>query len=231
MIFFAKNKATNEIYIGYSKTPKKRFATLRKESTDELDLLGIIPGATGDRDGYKNDFFEHRAEKTGWFKPDILPRVQKILANPPPEEIHLIVKGDGELAWEDRNRVAQLVVDKLNEIHATRPIGWVVTGGDTTIDIAARQWANQKGVGIAVYRPNWKRNGKYAGFMVNPKMLKSMFDKKVALCFVTSDVSSGMQKFMRQLEKKCIDVIKMEFVGRYMNRLMRSTPTAATSSG
>jgi predicted Rossmann-fold nucleotide-binding protein len=60
----------------------------------------------------------------------------------------------------------------LDEINSAKGIDLVATGGATGADSIANNWAQDKGIALAVFKPNWKVYGKAAGPIRNQWMLE-----------------------------------------------------------
>ena len=58
-----------------------------------------------------------------------------------------------------------------------RKIDKVITGGAIGVDQLGARWAREKGIPVLICKPNWKRDGKRAGFIRNSLMI-AMLDKK-----------------------------------------------------
>jgi len=200
MIYFIKDIVTQAIKIGYSGTPKKRLIGLQTTSPHELILLGTIQGGLEHETAYHDKFAQYKL-RGEWFKADILPDILAIIANEAnkPAKMNVIVSGDSRFSWGPLHELANraLVLQSLDEIHAKSPMAWIITGGEREIDRLAWQWAKEHQVEVYRYFPNWKKHGRFAGFKIGPQMLRSMFDPKLLLAFLSSTVSpncDGMRK-------------------------------------
>jgi YspA, cpYpsA-related SLOG family/Meiotically up-regulated gene 113 len=218
MIYFVQNTVTRAIKIGYSKNAKKRLDSLQTATPDKLALLGTIQGGL-EHEAALHERFAGYALQGEWFKGDILREVLGIIAQhasgPQPQETNVIVAGDSDFffVWSsneqqmaNRGRLEALVFQALSEIHSKTPIAWVITGGERLLEHFAWQWANKNKVQIQRYYPKWRRYGKGGASKVGQQMLRSMFDPKVLLVFLTGKGSSSTQTLLRRADKAGIEV-------------------------
>jgi hypothetical protein len=84
-------------------------------------------------------------------------------AAPRPTATNVIVAGDSDpyfITSTDQKQMARkaaleaLVLQALGELHATRPIKWVITGNERLLERFAWAWAKQNGVEVYRYLPN-----------------------------------------------------------------------------
>jgi hypothetical protein len=168
---------------------------------------------------YHEQFAQHRLHGE-WFRGDIFPSVQKILAEeatrPAPLTTNVIVAGDSEnhFAWSsnpqqmaEQANLQTLVEQSLEEIHAKTPIACVLLGGVRQIERFAHQWVMQHKVPVIFYEQNWRRYGRGAAAQAGKQMLRAMFDQKVLLVFPGVKVSSMVQGLIRRAEKAGIEVL------------------------
>jgi hypothetical protein len=209
MIYFIQSSVTQHIKIGYAKNSKKRLAGLQSANADQLKLLGEINGELEDELEFHEQFAKERLHGE-WFKGDILPRVQEILArdaaNPRPPKLNVIVSGDSDFRDDALIRQA---LDELDSKDAKRPISWVLLGGwDRFVDRIARAWANAHNVRIYQYAPKWSKYGKGAGSKVNRQLICARFDTKLLLVFLAAKVTPTTQDLIRRATKARIEVVK-----------------------
>ena len=176
MIYFIKDTVTLAVKIGYSKDPEKRLAHLQTATPNQLVLLGAIQGGLEHEAAYHQQFAKHRLQGE-WFRGPVLPEALAIIAQnesaPQPTRLNVVVWADSDFnrsvsfMWcSDPQRQAArekgeaAVLQSLNELHATTPLAYVITGpARKGVDWFARQWANQNQVQVYPYAPNWKRHG------------------------------------------------------------------------
>jgi hypothetical protein len=219
VIYFIHNQATGAIKIGYSKNAKKRLASLQTATPHQLVLLGTVQGGL-EHEAALHERFAQYALQGEWFKGDIIREVMELIAreasNPQQQKTNVIVSGDSDslFAWSsdskkmaEQTRLETAVHGALDEIQAKMPIAWVITGGERQVDHFAWRWADKNKVQVYRYYPKWRRYGRYAAFKVGPQMLRSMFDPKLLLVFVTDKVSSNTQTLIRRAEKSRIQVV------------------------
>jgi hypothetical protein len=212
---------TRAIKIGYSGDPKRRLVNLQSATPDELRLLGSFQGGLEHEAALHKKFAAHQL-KNEWFRGGILPEVMEILARnaaPRPTAINVIVVGDSDpyfITSTDQQQMARkaaleaLVLQALGELHATRPIEWVITGNERLLERFAWAWAKQNGVEVYRYLPNWKKYGRSAAFKIGPQMLRAMFDPKVLLVVTTGRASPSTTSLIRKAEKAGIEVVLRE---------------------
>jgi hypothetical protein len=202
MIYFVQNSVTQAIKIGHSmKAP--RLAELQRRCSDKLVLLGCFHGGAEHKKWFFDDFAQFHLEGD-WYKGEILGKVKELIAKNAGKEPEVSVVVTGDSAFNNQ----PLVIQTLNELHAKNPIGWVITGGNRPFDLAAYDWSIQnKQVGLYRYHPV-KSHGKVGFFEVGPKMLKSRFEHKVLLAFVTSNPTPSTLKMIKAAEKRGIPVVQ-----------------------
>jgi hypothetical protein len=203
MIYFTQDSQTKAIKIGYSKNPKKRRAGLQSATPGQLVLLGAIHGGLEHERAYHEKFAQHRLHGE-WFKGDILSAVLEIIAKNPtdrPPPSNVIVVGDSDFCDQG------LVSRTLGELHAKNPIAWVITGGDRNLECWAWDWARLNGVEVYRYFPKWSRHGRFAGFEVGRRLLRSMFDPKTLLAFLAERASSSTLNLISRAQKIGIEVV------------------------
>lgn len=66
---------------------------------------------------------------------------------------------------------ATLVFDKLNAVHAKRPIEIIIEGGAYGADHMAKLWAQRNGIHVCTVLAQWDKFGKGAGPKRNAAML------------------------------------------------------------
>jgi hypothetical protein len=59
----------------------------------------------------------------------------------------------------------------LDALHRERPITVVIHGGAPGADSLGGRWAGARGIPCKVYRADWKKHGKAAGFIRNREMM------------------------------------------------------------
>jgi hypothetical protein len=203
VIYFTQDTLTKAIKIGYSKNPKKRRSGLQSATPNPLVLLGSIHGGLDNERAYHDKFAQFRIQGE-WFKEDILPAVLDIIAKNPidrPPPSNIFISGDSHF------RDTALVLQALDELHASNPIVWVITGGDRPFDCAAGAWARRHGVDVYCYYPNWRKHGRGAGAEVGRRMLRSMFDPKLFLIFRAETISPTTSSLIGRARKAGIEVV------------------------
>jgi hypothetical protein len=203
MIYFTQDTQTKAIKIGYSKNPNKRRSGLQSATPGQLILLGCIHGGLEHERGYHDKFAQHRLHGE-WFKGDILHAVLEVIANNPidrPPPSNVIVIGETDFCDE------ALVSRALAELHAKNPIAWVITGGDRHLEHWAWAWAHLNRVEVYRYYPKWTKYSKFAAFKVGPQMLRSMFDPKTLLAFLTDKAKSNTLTLIARAQKMGIEVV------------------------
>src|SRR5262249_55602220 len=125
------------------------------------------------------------------------------------QKMNVIVCGDNDfmLGPFDKPANQPLVEQALNEQHAKTPIAWIITGGDRPFETLAWKWARENKVDVYRYLPKWKKHGRFAGFKVGPQMLRSMFDPKMLLVFLSSNASQSSLDMIRRANKAGIPVM------------------------
>jgi hypothetical protein len=213
MIYFIKDVVTQAVKIGYSKTPEKRLRGLQTATPNELVLLGSIHGGLEHEEAFHSRFAEHRLQGE-WFKKEILAEVLEIIAkdaaDPRQLKMNVIVSGDDAFSRGVLSHVENqnFVFQALDEQNALTPMAWIITGGQRNLDIWAWNWAKKNKVEVYRYLPNWRKYGRFAAFKVAPKMLRSIFDQKLLLAFLSNKISSNTTGLIKKAEKAGIPVVK-----------------------
>ncbi len=229
MIYFIQNKTTKAIKIGYSKKPTSRLKHLQTATPDELILLGTMHGGLEHESDFLERFAKHRLQGE-WFKGAIQSEVSAILAreaaNPQQPKMNVLVWSDRDfndqvdfvfcsdpVRQAIREKGHALVFQALDELHRTTPIGNVIIVAARGVPMLAAHWASQNNAKVYSYQPNWGRNGNGAMTKVGRQMLRSMFDSKMVLVFVTDKISSSTATFLKRAEKEGIPVLKKALPG------------------
>jgi hypothetical protein len=204
MIYFIKDAVTQAVKIGYSKNAKKRLNGLQTATPNQLVLLGTIPGGL-EHEAEFHRRFEKLQLQGEWFKADVLPEVLAIIASASQQvKMNVIVVGD--IYFHNK----PVVFQTLAEIHAKTPIAWVITSGDRFIDRHAWEWAKENGARVHYFYPKWKTHGRYAPFKLGPQMLRSMFDPKTLVVFLTERKSQSTEALITRAAKAGIPVVRVE---------------------
>ena len=61
----------------------------------------------------------------------------------------------------------------LDKIHSVKPITLIVSGGAVGADSLAETWAEESGIEKLIFKPDWKKYGKKAGFIRNTQIVEN----------------------------------------------------------
>lgn len=203
MIYFAQDTTSKAIKIGYSKDPKKRRSGLQTASPNPLELLGVVHGGLEHERAYHKKFKEERIHGE-WFHGTILPEVQEIIARNPldkPPPSNLLVIGDAHFIDRD------FMFRALDGMHASNPVGWIVTAGERMLEEWAWEWAKLNRVEVYRYYAKWRTKGRFAGFEVGRRLLRSMFDPKTVVAFLSGGPATNTLDLIRRAKKAGIEVV------------------------
>lgn len=73
-----------------------------------------------------------------------------------------------------------VVFAALDTLHTIKPISLLINGGATGADSISSRWAHWANVEYIIYRAEWNRHGKRAGFVRNQLMLDQNLELVVA---------------------------------------------------
>mgnify|MGYP000860885121 FL=1 len=65
----------------------------------------------------------------------------------------------------------KLLKEHLDEIHAVTPITLIISGGAKGADSLAEKWAHQNNIETLIFKPEWDRYGKQAGYLRNKDII------------------------------------------------------------
>lgn len=71
----------------------------------------------------------------------------------------------GSRNFKNLDKVTAMVRDLLNDDDV------VISGGARGVDSTAEKAARERGLEVIIYRPDWKKHGKRAGFLRNKKIV------------------------------------------------------------
>ena len=92
--------------------------------------------------------------------------------------------------------------DKLTELNPSI----VVHGGALGADNLGGGWAENRGIPVRVYKANWSKHGKSAGFIRNVEMLESENPDLILAC----PGGKGTEHMVREAERRGYRVIRLE---------------------
>ena len=75
----------------------------------------------------------------------------------------------GSRSFTDYDKMVILMRDFLGAI----VVDEVISGGAVGADSLGAEWANDRGIQLTVFRPDWEKFGKSAGFIRNADIIKS----------------------------------------------------------
>ena len=103
------------------------------------------------------------------------------------------------------------MVDKLEKIHDAYNITKVVTGGARGTDTIGGLWAQEKGLELREYHPDWDTHGKKAGILRNQDMLDDS-DPNGVICFPGGRGTDDMFRRAAERIDHGLDVWRIEKV-------------------
>jgi hypothetical protein len=62
---------------------------------------------------------------------------------------------------------------ELDRLHAKNTITLIISGGAVGADSLAEVWAKSKSIPVQIFKPDWKKHGKSAGFIRNRDIINS----------------------------------------------------------
>lgn len=80
----------------------------------------------------------------------------------------------GSRNYDDKDRLFDYLDSKIDKIDL------IVSGGAIGADELAHEWAKSRGKSILIHYPDWKKEGKIAGFKRNKKIID---DAEIVVCF------------------------------------------------
>jgi predicted Rossmann fold nucleotide-binding protein DprA/Smf involved in DNA uptake len=92
----------------------------------------------------------------------------------------------------------ELLKKYLDRLHSIKPIECIVSGGANGADTLGEQWAKDNGIKRDIYRPNWKKYGKKAGFLRN----LSIISKSDAIVAFWDGISKGTKHTIDESRKQ-----------------------------
>lgn len=117
-------------------------------------------------------------------------------SRPLPQGRPMLVLFCGSREWTDRGAIER-------EMDALPPGAIVIAGGAKGADIMAETAARERGLHVAVVKPDWNRYGRKAGILRNLAMLALRPDRVVAF---QRDGSSGTQHTIDEAGRRGIPV-------------------------
>ena len=90
----------------------------------------------------------------------------------------------------------------LNKIHSIEPITIIISGGAKGADLLSEKWAKENNINIKIYKPNWGKFGKKAGYMRNVDIVQNA-DKVIAFWNGTSKGTKHSIDLCKKKDKKC----------------------------
>jgi hypothetical protein len=72
----------------------------------------------------------------------------------------------GSRGFNDNEKLTQ-IMDEIEDVHL------IVSGGAKGADLLGEKWANENGVETLIFKPNWSKYGKRAGFIRNEDIVKN----------------------------------------------------------
>lgn len=94
-----------------------------------------------------------------------------------------------------------LLFEALDQIHKDNKITMIVNGGATGADFLSTMWAIENKVSYKIYKAEWDKYGKAAGFRRNKEMISSNMDATFLLAFPGGNGTNHAK-----------DIAKMHFV-------------------
>ncbi len=96
----------------------------------------------------------------------------------------------------------KLLSKYLDKIHSVEPITWVVSGGANGADKLGELWANDNYIPTMIFKPDWKKYKKSAGFIRNKEIISNS-DKVIAFWDGKSKGTKHSIDLCEKLDKKC----------------------------
>ena len=75
----------------------------------------------------------------------------------------------GSRGFENYSKLSRV----LDKVHVVKPITLIVSGGAVGADSLSEKWAEENGIEILIFKPDWKKYGKRAGFIRNTQIVES----------------------------------------------------------
>lgn len=98
----------------------------------------------------------------------------------------------------------RLVYDRLDVLHAFRPISVLIVGGALGVDTLAADWAAYREVKRETYMADWERHGRAAGPIRNQRML----DEGKPQLVVAFRGGAGTADMVRRARKAGVEVLE-----------------------
>lgn len=106
----------------------------------------------------------------------------------------------------------EFMVEKLGKIHDAYTVTKVVSGGAKGVDTIGALWAEELGIELEEFKPDWDTHGKQAGILRNQDMLDRGKPDGV-ICFPGGRGTEDMfQRAEKESKKRLLDVWKIEKV-------------------
>lgn len=90
----------------------------------------------------------------------------------------------------------------LDKIHSVEPITCIISGGAAGADALSEVWAHENNISTLIFKPNWNKYGKRAGFIRNEDIIKSC-DKCIAYWDGVSKGTKHSINLCKKYSKKC----------------------------
>lgn len=95
-----------------------------------------------------------------------------------------------------------LMKSYLDRIHAVEPITQIVSGGASGADSLGAKWSDENSIYKKIYRPDWNKYGKKAGFLRNMSIVENS-DKIIVFWDGRSKGSEHSINLCKKIGKKC----------------------------
>lgn len=104
-----------------------------------------------------------------------------------------------------------LIFDTLDKLHKTKEIDMVISGGARGADTFAKEWARLRCIEVMVFKPDWKRLGKVAGFHRNIEMLMRLSSQDDMVVAFWDGNSKGTAHTITQAKSHCIETVVVNY--------------------
>ena len=90
----------------------------------------------------------------------------------------------------------------LDKIHSVEPITYIVSGGAKGADSLSEKWAVDNNIPTLIFKPDWNKYGKRAGFIRNEDIIKSC-NKCISFWDGISKGTKHSINLCKKYNKKC----------------------------
>ena len=98
-----------------------------------------------------------------------------------------------------------VMAENLDKIHQIKPITLIISGGAVGADTYAAEWAKYRNIPTLIFKPDWKKYGKRAGFIRNTDIVTNA-DTVVAFWDGESRGTKNSMDKAKQLNKPLLVV-------------------------